>query len=220
MSRLQHKPPLSKQTREVASHMSVWKCCCLPNAPLVYFVEDYLRGFGERENSPNPSHPQTPWGLVWHQCFSRFCGVNSRPDLKTRKNPRGPFGRPVSAGQAPRKHSNTRRVEVEAKRPTPLAFLSLAARGARDDAQLLRRSKRKPLPTLPPTPADPPSHSQPTCSDVSHFFHIRRRRCRLRISPPAQLFLPRLLAGIPGCKYCLPHRLLSHVLLDAHEWPR
>jgi hypothetical protein len=47
--------------------------------------------------------------------------------MDTRETPYGAFGRPVLAGITRRKHRNTRRVEVESKRFSPLAFLALAA---------------------------------------------------------------------------------------------
>jgi hypothetical protein len=66
-------------------------------------------------------------GLVWQESLARFYGVLYRPNLNTRETPFNPFGRTVLAGLTRRKHGDTRRVEVESKRFSPLAFQALAA---------------------------------------------------------------------------------------------
>jgi hypothetical protein len=111
---------------------------------------------------------------VFLEVFGPVLGCFSRARLKhskTLQNTRGPFGGPDLARLGPRKHPKTRRVGVESKRSTPLAFSSLAARD--EEATLSgrrhRRSKTTPAPPLPPTlqghaaapsrcPAAAPSH--------------------------------------------------------------
>jgi hypothetical protein len=111
---------------------------------------------------------------VYSEVFGPVLGCFFRARLKhskTLQNTRGPFGGPDLARLGPRKHPKTRRVGVESKRSTPLAFSSLAARD--EEATLSgrrhRRSKTTPAPPLPPTlqghaaapsrcPAAAPSH--------------------------------------------------------------
>jgi hypothetical protein len=118
--------------------------------------------------------------------LARFCGVLYQPNLNTRETPFSPFGRTVLAGLTRRKHGDTRRVEVESKRFSPLAFHALAAHAPQRPQGRPVLSSRRRLPVTLPAPSVArllvylsPPHPCGLLDDRSKRFLINRVRSGL-----------------------------------------